>query len=42
MGILNLKVLAFIGNKGALIKASQYSKAARLLSGVRPSALQPD
>lgn len=35
--------LAFIGNKGALIKGSQYSKAARLHSGEGgPSALQPD
>lgn len=29
----NLMVLAFIGNKGALIKGSQYSNAARLHSG---------
>lgn len=34
--------LAFIGNKGPLIKGFQYSKAARLHSGGRPSALQPD
>lgn len=36
----NLMVLAFTGNKGALIKGSQYSKAARLHSEGGPSALQ--
>lgn len=39
--MLNLMVLAFIDNKGALIKGAQYSKAARLHSGGEPSALQP-
>lgn len=38
----NVMALAFIGNKGALIKGFQYSEAARLHSGGRPSALQPD
>lgn len=37
-----LMVLAFTGNKRALIKGFQYSKAARLHSGGRPSALYPD
>lgn len=43
--VQNVIGLAFIGNKGALIKGSQYSKAARLHSGEGgggPSALQPD
>ena len=31
--VQNVIGLAFIGNKGALIKGSQYSKAARLHSG---------
>lgn len=38
----NVMALAFIGNNRALIKGFQYSKAAWLHSGGRPSALQPD
>lgn len=42
MRILYLKILAFIVNKGAVIKGSQFSKAAMLHSGRGgASALQP-
>lgn len=37
----NLMVLAFMGNKGTLIKGCECSKASRLHSGWGPSALQP-